>query len=74
MKQFFSKLNHKSVMMLCIAACVLPFAIFAFSSSQIRLSWIGLLLCLGVHLVMMKMLGHSCHSHDEKKPDNQMLY
>ena len=55
------------MMLLCIAACATPFLIFALLNNQTSLSWLGLLLCVGVHLVMFKMMpGHNCHSSEEK--------
>jgi hypothetical protein len=68
MKSLLGKISGKSMMVLCIAACALPFVLILAFGGQASLSWIGLLACVGMHIVMMKMMpGHkSCHGHDEK--------
>jgi hypothetical protein len=69
MKNFISNISGKTVMLLCIAACALPFIIIMEIGGQANLTWLALLACVDMHLVMMKMMpGHkSCHG--DKKED-----
>ena len=60
------------MMLLCIAACVAPFVVFALLNKQTSVTWVGLLLCVVAHLVMFKMMpNHSCHSSEEKPTKQQ---
>ncbi len=63
--QFFS---GKMMMAICIAACALPFVFIMIVGGKANLSWLGLIACVGIHLVMMKMMpGHkSCHESEKK--------
>ena len=74
MKNFISNISSKTIMLLCIAACALPFIIIMIIGGQANLSWLALLVCVGMHLVMMKMMpGHkSCHG-DKKEGDVKNL-
>lgn len=66
-KQIFS---GKGMMILCIAACAIPIMLLLIFSGNANISWLALLACVGMHLVMMKMMpGHSCHK--ETKSDHQ---
>lgn len=71
MKAILSKFSSKAIMLACIAACALPFIAIMLIGGQASLSWLGLLACVGMHLVMMKMMpGHkSCHGNENKKGD-----
>lgn len=67
MNNFLSKLKSHKMMLLCIAACAAPFVFLLVANKQGSLSWVGLLLCVGVHLLMFKMMpNHSCHSAEQK--------
>jgi hypothetical protein len=78
MKNILSKISGKSIMWFCIAACALPFVFIMIIGGQAGLSWLGLLACVGMHLVMMKMMpGHkSCHgeeaSSNSRKPEEKL--
>lgn len=66
-KQIFS---GKGMMVMCIAACAIPIILLLIFSGNASISWLALLACVGMHLVMMKMMpGHSCHK--ETKSDIQ---
>lgn len=44
-------------------ACVTPFAVLLLIGYELSLSWIGLELCVGIHLFMFKMMPNkNCHS------------
>ena len=63
-------LTGKGKTVLCIVACAIPIMLLLIFSGNANLSWLGLLACVGMHLVMMKMMpGHSCHKKTE--PQNQ---
>lgn len=72
MNKFFSKLKNYKMLLLCIAACAAPFIVIALLSNQLSLSWLGLLLCVGSHLLMFKMMpNRSCHSPELKATKKQ---
>ena len=62
-------------MILCIAACAIPFAAFMIISGQTGLSWLGLLACVGMHLVMMNMMhgDKSCHGAEKSQKEKKAL-
>jgi hypothetical protein len=63
MAQLLVKLKKHKMMLLCTVACAAPFAILLLLGYQLSLSWIGLVLCVGIHLLMFKMMpNHNCHS------------
>lgn len=67
MNQLVEKLKTHKMMLLCTVACAAPFAILLLMGYQLSLSWIGLALCVGIHLVMFKMMPkHNCHSSKVK--------
>lgn len=64
-------------MMVCCAVMLLPIAAFLFAGGSIAGLWnnIGLfapiILCVGAHVLMFKVMGNSCHgSKDEEPLDN----
>ena len=65
------RLCGKLMMAACIAACVIPFLVLMVMGGTDKLYWLGLLACIGMHLLMMKMMpGHqSCH--DSKSSEHQ---
>ncbi len=71
-----SKLMHYG-MMVCCAVMLLPVAAFFLAGGSIAGLWsnVGLfapiVLCIGAHVVMFKVMGKSCHgSKDEEVQDN----
>ena len=60
------------MLVLCIAACAVPFVAIMIFRGQASLSWLGLLACVGMHLVMMKMMpGHkSCHGNTKDSDES----
>lgn len=63
MAQLLEKLKKHKMMLLCAVACVTPFAILFLIGYELSLSWIGLGLCVGIHLFMFKMMpNQNCHS------------
>lgn len=70
MKPLLGRLKGKAFMAVCIAACVLPLVAIIALGRTTATSWLLILPCLAMHLIMMKMMpGHSCHtpSHQEKE-------
>ena len=68
------KLMHWG-MMACCAAMLLPIAGYFIGGGTLSglgsnsLAFAPLVLCVGAHLVMHKMMGKSCHSDDAAKPE-----
>jgi len=62
---------HNALMALCCVAMVGAF--FVFAGGEATFSLLSLLAplaaCLGMHVVMHKFMGKSCHSSDEKAPN-----
>lgn len=62
--------SHNIMMALCCVAMVGAF--FLFTGSGAQSSLFGLILplaaCLGMHIIMHKMMGKSCHESDKKEP------
>lgn len=68
MSNLFSRFSGKAMMVLCIAACAIPFMVILALGGQANLSWLGLLACVGMHVLMFKLMpGHSCHGDKEEK-------
>ncbi|AJQ97458.1 hypothetical protein [Gynuella sunshinyii] len=67
MNSLFAWFKGKTMMALCIAACVVPFLALMLFGGGDKLYLFGLLACVGMHLMMMKMMpGHTaCHGADE---------
>ena len=67
-----SKLMHYG-MMVCCAVMLLPVAAFLLAGGTIAGMWnnLGLFapiaLCIGAHVLMLKMMGKSCHSSKEEQ-------
>lgn len=71
MKQLIERFKHHAFMAICIAACVIPLVAILLVGRSSAATWLWLLPCLAMHLIMMKMMGgKSCHGH-EKKPDEK---
>lgn len=72
-----SKLMHYG-MMVCCAVMLLPVAGFFLAGGTIGGLWsnsaafLPIVICVGAHVVMHKMMGKSCHgtSDDNEKPTN----
>ena len=68
-----SKLMHYW-MMICCAVMFLPVAAFLLAGGSIAEIWsnVGLfapiLLCVGAHVAMFKVMGKSCHGSKDEKP------
>ena len=66
------KLMHWG-MMACCAVMLLPIAAFLIGGGTVAGLWANatvfapLVLCVGAHFVMHKMMGRSCHGSDEHK-------
>lgn len=55
--------STKGAMFLCISACALPFILLLVFGIQLEGIGLGLLVCLGLHLIMMAFFinRQSCH-------------
>ncbi|WP_306043916.1 DUF2933 domain-containing protein [Mameliella sp. MMSF_3455] len=68
------KLMHWG-MMACCAVMLLPIAGYFIGGGTLSglgsnaLTFAPLMLCVGAHLVMHKMMGKSCHGHDTAKSE-----
>ena len=67
MKSLFTWFKGKTMMALCIVACVVPFLALMLFGGGDKWYLFGLLACVGMHLMMTKMMsGHAaCHGCDE---------
>lgn len=66
MRSLLDRLKHHSMMVLCIAACAIPLVAILFVGWSSSTSWLLLLPCMVMHLVMMKMMGNkACHGHEK---------
>ncbi len=66
-------------MMACCAVMALPVVAFLVGGGTIAAMWsnVGLfapiLLCVGAHLVMHKMMGKSCHAKDDTQDSTDLV-
>ena len=76
-KPITDRLMHYG-MMACCAVMLLPVAGFFLAGGTLAGMWgnaaafAPLLLCVGAHLVMFKVMGKSCHSTKAKDPVEEM--
>lgn len=60
-------------MIVCCALMLLPIGIFFASGGSLAGAWqnagllVPILACVGMHLVLHKVMGKSCHGEDQKK-------
>lgn len=68
LKKFFG--SHMGMMVVCCAAMVGAYYLFADAAAEgsILAGLAPVIACVGMHLVMMKMMGGSCHG-DEKQQE-----
>lgn len=66
LKKLFS--SHMGMMVVCCAAMIGAYYLFADAAAEgsVLAGLAPVIACVGMHLVMMKMMGGSCHG-DEKK-------
>lgn len=64
-KSLFS--SHNAMMLLCCVAMVVGFFAILGKGGSTLSALAPLAICLGLHLVMHKMMGKSCHGSEHKK-------
>jgi hypothetical protein len=72
LKSFFG--SHMGMMLICCLAMVGAYFLFAsgIAEGSILAALAPLIACVGVHFLMMKMTGKSCHgSHEHDKKDDK---
>jgi hypothetical protein len=74
LKSFFG--SHMGMMLVCCLAMVGAYFVFAsgIAEGSTLAALAPLIACVGVHFLMMKMTGKSCHdSHDGEKKQTKQL-
>lgn len=72
LKSFFG--SHMGMMLICCLAMVGAYFLFAsgIAEGSTLAALAPLIACVGVHFLMMKMTGKSCHgSHEQDKKDDK---